>query len=92
MMTYITRQLPTKPTTNTMEYTAAMMVMMGDMKSGSASHVSLAVRLNNISSEKSGCQVKLGPHSSGRPATERHLSSLKMCTTSLSMVMVVLEV
>lgn len=43
MMTYITRQLPTKPTTNTTEYTATMIGMMGDMGSDSASHVLLGV-------------------------------------------------
>lgn len=43
MMTYITRQFPTKPTTNTTEYTATMMGMMGDSGSGSASQVPLGV-------------------------------------------------
>lgn len=43
MMTYMTKQLPAKPTTNTTEYTATMMGMMGDMGSGSASQVPLGV-------------------------------------------------
>lgn len=43
MMTYITKQLPTKPTTNTTEYTATMMGMMGDIGSGSASQVPFGV-------------------------------------------------
>lgn len=42
-MTYITKQLPTKPTTNTTEYTATMMGMMGDIGSGSASQVPFGV-------------------------------------------------
>lgn len=83
-MTYITKQLPTKPTTNTTEYTATMMGMMGDIGSGSASQVPLGVSLKM--SDKPGCQVKFGTHSPGWP--DGHRSSLKMWTTPLSMMMV----
>ncbi|TNN78789.1 hypothetical protein EYF80_010959 [Liparis tanakae] len=82
-MTNITKQFPAKPTTNTTEYTATMMGMMGDMGSASASQVPLGGSLNM--SDEPGCKVKFWKQSSSCP--EGHLSSLKMCTTPLSMVL-----